>query len=729
MLSTPRFTLLRYLLPFGAIVAALLLQWAVSSVFGKGHNFPFPFFYLIAICIVAWRAGYGPGVVACLLTMVGLPYLVNRSVGLAGIDPSRLILMCGVSLLVSKVSESQRRVRKILRDANAELDGRVHTRTQDLAGAVQALEREVTGRTESELKLQSQLERLRLLDQITRAIAERQDLASVFQVVVHTIEDSLPTDFACICHYEPSTETLTVKCLGARSQALATELDLTENSPIAVDQNGLVRCVDGQLLYEPDTSTVGFPFAQRLADGGLRSVVAAPLMSHGNVFGILVAARMEVGAFTSPDCEFLRQLSEHVALAANQMQIYSALQQAYDDIRRTQESVMEQERLRALGQMASGIAHDINNALSPVALYTESLLDREPDLSPRTRQYLETIQRAIEDVAHTVGRLREFYRNPEPQLILAPVALNTLIGQVLDLTRARWSDIPLKEGIVIQVRTGLDESLPLVSGIESEMREALTNLIFNAVDAMPDGGTLTLRTAFDGGRVPAAADRVHVEVIDAGGGRDEETRRRCMEPFFTTKGERGTGLGLAMVYGFAQRHNADLEIESATGQGTTIRLKFPLAPRDADANPCAYAPLRPPCMPILLVDDDPLILKSLRDILEADGHRVTTANGGREGIETFRMALLRNEEFAVVITDLGMPYVDGRQVARAVKELCASTPVILLTGWGKRLVADDDVPPYVDRVLSKPPKLHQLRTTLAELVPSATRRDLSPAGI
>ena len=138
----------------------------------------------------------------------------------------------------------------------------------------------------------------------------------------------------------------------------------------------------------------------------MRSVVAAPLRSESNVFGILVAARRQPDGFSSGDCEFLRQLSEHVALAAHQAQIYTALQQAYDDLRRTQQAVMEQERLRVLGQMASGIAHDINNALSPVALYTESLLEREPNLSPRTRAYLETTQRAIDDVAHTVGRMQ-----------------------------------------------------------------------------------------------------------------------------------------------------------------------------------------------------------------------------------------------------------------------------------------------------------------------------------
>jgi signal transduction histidine kinase len=148
----------------------------------------------------------------------------------------------------------------------------------------------------------------------------------------------------------------------------------------------------------------------------------------------------------------------------------------------------------------------------------------------------------------------------------------------VDLTRARWSDMPQQRGAVIDVRMELAQELGFVAGIESEIREALTNLIFNAVDAMPDGGQLTLRTsAGQGAPNASAAAHVQVEVIDTGGGMNEETRRRCLEPFFTTKGERGTGLGLAMVYGVARRHKAEIEIESVPRRGTTIRLKFAVA--------------------------------------------------------------------------------------------------------------------------------------------------------
>ena len=724
-----RSRVIRYLLPFGAIITALLAQWAVASVLPKGVDFPYAFFYLIAVFAVAWFGGYAPGAIACLLTMAGLPFAAAHSFRFTSIDPSRLILFMGVSLLISKVSRGQQRMREILGNANEELDQRVQSRTRDLAQAVEGLESEIVRRTKSEEKLQTQLGRLNLLDQITRAIGERQDLRSIFQVVVRSLEDSLPIDFGCICLYNPDTQTLTVTCVGVHSEALAMELAMTENAQIVVDQNGLARCVRGHLVYEPDLGQLDFPFPKRLSRGGLGSVVAAPLRSESNIFGILVAARRQPDGFSSGECEFLRQLSEHVALAAHQAQIYGALQQAYDDLRRSQQAIMEQERLRVLGQMASGIAHDINNALSPVALYTESLLEKEANLSPRTRAYLETTQRAIDDVAHTVGRMREFCRQREPELVLMPVDLNVLVRQVLDLTRARWSDMPQQRGIVIQMRTVLEPCLPAVAGIESEIREALTNLIFNAVDAMQDGGTLTLRTKSTGDALPTSKPRrVQVQVEDTGVGMDEETRRRCLEPFFTTKGERGTGLGLGMVYGVAQRQNAELEVESAPGSGTTVGLNFPAAPTGGQPSQIVHAHGVLSRLHILIVDDDPLIIRSLRSILEDDGHVVTTATGGQEGIDTLRAAAERSERFAVVITDLGMPHVDGRKVASAVKMACRDTPVILLTGWGQRLVAEEDVPANVDCVLNKPPKLYQLRAALSELVPGSRNQVLVSGG-
>jgi len=226
---------------------------------------------------------------------------------------------------------------------------------------------------------------------------------------------------------------------------------------------------------------------------------------------------------------------------------------------------------------------------------------------------------------------------------------------------------------------------------------------------MPQGGPLIIRTR---SAASAKSHAVHLEVVDSGIGMDEDTRRRCLEPFFTTKGQRGTGLGLAMVYGVAQRHGADLEIESAPGQGTLVRLSFSTATFDSvsptRASATSVGPQR-----ILIVDDDPLLLKALRDALEIDGHEVTSANSGQAGIEAFVESHAAGTPFPVVITDLGMPHVDGRKVASTIKASVPTTVVLMLTGWGRRLVAEGDIPPGVDEVLSKPPKLVDVRAALA----------------
>jgi CheY-like chemotaxis protein/anti-sigma regulatory factor (Ser/Thr protein kinase) len=347
------------------------------------------------------------------------------------------------------------------------------------------------------------------------------------------------------------------------------------------------------------------------------------------------------------------------------------------------------------------------------------LLEREPALSPRTREYLEIIQRAIDDVGQTVGRMREFYRQREPQLTLAPVKLNQVAQQVVDLTRARWNDMPQQRGAVIRASTELEPGLPPVLALDGEIREALVNLVFNAVDAMPEGGTLTLRTGLgqaEGSRRAKTGEsrNVYVEVSDTGTGMDDDTRRRCVEPFFTTKGDRGTGLGLAMVYGTMQRHNGAIEVTTTPGEGTTVRLTFPLSGSAPHAAVESVArAVAPSSMRILVVDDDPMVLKSLADALQEEGHVVVTANQGQAGIDTVVAAQERGEPFAAVITDLGMPHVDGRQVAGAVKAASPATLVLLLTGWGQRLAAEGSVPPHVDQVLSKPPKMSELRLALA----------------
>ena len=392
-----------------------------------------------------------------------------------------------------------------------------------------------------------------------------------------------------------------------------------------------------------------------------------------------------------------------------------AARAANAELSQVKHAVLQQERLRALGQMAGGIAHDINNAISPAALYLESLLEQDKTLNPRARERLSIVQQAIAAVVQTVARLREFCRPRESQSTREAVDLNEVIRQSVELTRARWQTMAQGKGIEIRTELDLAEGLPTIMGSESEIRDAVVNLIFNAVDAMPEGGTITLQTR-------ALGNGASIEVRDTGTGMDEQTRRRCLEPFFSTKGEHGNGLGLAMVYGMLKRHGGEIEIVSEPGRGTTMRLLFSstVALRRQQLLHRAISG----ATRILLADDDPMLLESLRAALEADGHHVMTADDGQSAIDAFEAADKAGGPFAVVITDFEMPIVDGRNVSSVVNQIRPGTPVIMLTAWGNRVRAGRHA---AVRGQAKPANLAELRTAGALVAAHLTRHRASPS--
>lgn len=405
----------------------------------------------------------------------------------------------------------------------------------------------------------------------------------------------------------------------------------------------------------------------------------------------------------------------------DQVRLTEGVQQAYEELRRTQQVVVQQERLRALGQMASGVAHDVNNALSPIVAYSDLMLSTIPELPENARHYLQTINRSGEDIARIVSRMREFYRRRTETEQLIRVQINQLIEEVIELTRPRWRDLSQRDGIAIQIERVFLSNPPLLLSDPSDLREALINLIFNAVDALPQGGTITLVTRvvhFTGSAEdePPLQNLV-VEVRDNGIGMDERVRQRCLEPFFSTKAKRGgTGLGLAMVYGMMQRHEGEIEIESAPNRGTCVRLLFPIRTRttlpstSSTASSGKHRPLR-----ILCIDDEPQVQQLLKDCLARFHHDVTIASTGKEGIDAFRCALRSTEPFETVITDLGMPDIDGQQVAQTIKAESPSTPVIMMTGWGAMMKEEGEEAVGVDALLGKPPRIHELNRVLEQL--------------
>jgi len=404
----------------------------------------------------------------------------------------------------------------------------------------------------------------------------------------------------------------------------------------------------------------------------------------------------------------LRQLVEERTRAQEALgESNLRLEQALEDLHRAQQKLVQQERLRALGQMASGVTHDFNNALTPILGFTDFLLARPQILDDRekTLAYLANVNTAAKDASQVVKRLREFYRPRDEAELFPLVAIDAIIRQAVSLTQPKWKDQAQARGVSVDVETVLGTT-PLLPGSESALREMLTNMIFNSVDAMPHGGTITLRSSTDNGHVV-------LEVSDTGTGMTEEVRNRCLEPFFTTKGEEGTGLGLPMVYGIASRHGGSVEIESAPGQGTTLRVRLPLdtsaVPSEEvmiGSRPTAVGPLR-----VLVVDDEPRIRSLVCEYLATDHHKVETAGDGVEALEKLRL-----NRFDLIVTDRSMPRMSGEQLATAAKRQCPSTPVLLLTGFGEMMADQNERPEGVDLIVTKPVTMDALRDAIVKLM-------------
>jgi signal transduction histidine kinase len=381
------------------------------------------------------------------------------------------------------------------------------------------------------------------------------------------------------------------------------------------------------------------------------------------------------------------------------------LEKTVAELRGTQQQVIQQERMRALGTMACGIAHDLNNGLTLILGYGDAMLaDQEKfPLDSPERHHLEKIVLAGRDNAKLVERLREFYRPSAPREHQEVLHIHTLIEEALCLTAPKWQSIANATGATIRIEKDLEPTAPIL-GAPAELREVLTNLIFNAVDAMPRGGQLVFRTCNCG-------DRVRLDVSDTGIGMSEETREKCLEPFFTTKGEHGSGLGLAMSYGVIRRHGGTIEITSEVNQGTTFTIDLPAFDEATEPVYLQSETQAMQSLHVLVVDDHPTIRDIVSAYLAEDRHIVATAGSAREALQKFQ-----RDRFDLVITDHAMPEMTGQELAASIKQLQPHEPVILLTGFADLVNETSRQSGNVDLVLSKPARLDDLRKAIFEVM-------------
>ncbi|PYM27386.1 MAG: hypothetical protein DMD78_02160 [Candidatus Rokuibacteriota bacterium] len=445
---------------------------------------------------------------------------------------------------------------------------------------------------------------------------------------------------------------------------------------------------------------------------GSGAFMCLPVRVEDRVIGVVNLAKAASApaspAFTPTDLQFLNTLMTHVAYAVDNARLLqeanlstNRLRRAMEDLRTTQTRVVEGETLRAVGQMASGMAHHVNNLLAVISGRTQLLLARMTQ--PEIRRPLEVIQRATFDAADVVRRVLGFTA-AQPVAEQAAVDLNEVVREVVELTRPRWRDEAQMHALALDVALELGE-IPRVAGEAPALREVIMNLLFNAIDAMRESGRIRIATW-------AADHWAYCSVTDTGVGMSDEVRRRAFEPFFTTKGPQGTGLGLSVAHGIVQRHGGELSLRANDGRGTVVTMRLPQALAAAASAP-VETPAGPP-LRVLVIDDEAAVRDALADTLADDGHSVIQAATGKDGLAR----LAEGARVDVVITDLGMPDMTGWDVARAVRAQRPGLVIGLVTGWAVALEMNDDERRAVDFVIAKPYTVEALRTALARVTPT-----------
>ena len=527
------------------------------------------------------------------------------------------------------------------------------------------------------------LAELSALYELSRVVTGQLDTAQLVEVVHREVARVLDVRNLAIFLYDPVRRELEV---ALREWDGAREPDLPRRRALGV---GLATAVVTR--REPLRTT---DYAAACEREGVEPVVAAlalphwlgvPIVAGDDVLGVLTLADA-ARPFTAADERLLSNIASLAAAALRSARLYEERSATYRELTLAQEHLVRTEKLRALGEMAAGVAHDFNNLLAVIVGRAELLLRRAK--GAEIVRGLETIHQAALDGAQTVRRIQEFTRTRRTRPFRR-VNLLDIVREVVEMTRPRWKDEAQSRGVSYEVAIE-GGAIPWVAGRPEELREVFTNLLTNALEAMPTGGRLVLRLGTEEGDAA-------VTVRDTGVGISPETARRIFEPFFTTKGPQGSGLGLAVVWGIVTRHGGTVEVTSRPGDGTMFTVRLPAARTvpDRPAGPAPARPVRP--ARVLVVDDEAGVRAVLRELLGGEGYTVVDVPDGPSGL-----ALCETEAIDVVLSDVSMPGMSGWEVAEACHARFPDVPVGLITGWGDHLDPTELARHGVRFVVAKP---------------------------
>lgn len=545
-----------------------------------------------------------------------------------------------------------------------------------------------------------------------QVVRELDELAAAFNVMVARVEEKAreSTDFQrALEDLNATLEAQVHERTRALEESTSQYKSLVEHSPdsILMVQDGKVRFANRAFvetfgITQDDATRADFSLS-RIFDGSSTALAEGRIRAWER--GEAATPVEVLGQDASGRIRHLELRGSHIEYQGRPA--VECLMVDMSEAKRLRQQLSETEKLRALGEMAGGVAHDFNNLLG--AILGRAQLLRRKGLDRETDHDLGVIEKAAQDGRETVRRIQEFSRVRRDKRFSA-VDLGEILRDAVEITKTRWKDEAQNRNV--QVKTTMDaRAVPPVLGNGSELREVFTNIILNAVDAMPQGGKLHLECYPEGGNVVC-------RVTDTGVGMTEDIRGHIFDPFFTTKGARGMGLGMSVVYGIVKRHDGKIDVQTSLGKGTSFHLEFPASPealRVAGGDGAALPQLLRPGK-ILVIDDEPEIASVVKDVLAAEGHAVDTAISGREGVHLASFA-----DYDLVFTDLGMPDMSGWEVAEQIRRARPSLPVALVTGWGTSLDEDDAKKRGVTAVVHKPFEIEDLVRTATRLLAQSIR--------
>jgi PAS domain S-box-containing protein len=548
------------------------------------------------------------------------------------------------------------------------------------------------------------VEKLVALDEIAVALASALDMNEVALTVAKNVHRLFGTARVLIARVDEDAQVFVpLYALDGGQPATASPIPfedtimglcIREKKPVQ-----RVRPVGGHRSIDPFT---GAPvrllsYEEGLFSKGIGAGVAVPVMQDGKATGALWLGYPEAEPLSAQDLGVLSSIGLHVAIALKNAALFAARDQALASLNAAQDKLVESEKLNAIGLIAHGVAHDFNNVLGAILGRAQLLKAQLRD--PALLKHTDVIEKAANDGAETVRRIQEIGRQDKIDDFIA-VDLDEVTADVIELTQPRWSPL---------VSVNVTKSAgAVIAGNPHQLREVLVNLVHNAVDAMQNGGSLTLLTS-------VSEETCEVRVADTGAGMPPEVVHRIFDPYFTTKGERGTGLGLSVSLSIMRRHGGDVDVvsrQTPADHGTTFILTFPRCQRPLALAPARRAPLASNGRArVLVIDDEENIREILAEILMNGDHEVVTAADGAEALDRLRES---SANFDLVFTDLGLPGMNGYDVASEIKKIRPSLPVGLVTGWGATLDAEKARAHGVDLVISKPFRFEQVLSLVDE---------------